>query len=360
MKDMERLSEVPYIGKKRESILNDNGIFTVEELKKIDFYTLANLPSFGYVPAYRIKAMITDVVMRYKGMKEIKEDKMDGPLVIGDKKINTRKEIERLQPEDFELEDTTTWSFEERGDWATHDPSFRGNWSPKVARNLILRYSQEGDTVLDPMVGGGTTSVECLLTGRNGIGVDINVRSAMLTKNRIAFPEEHLKGLPASTQRVFTGDSRNLDLIENESIDLIATHPPYANIIPYGKEAMEGDLSAIPSYDIFAEEMRKAAKEFYRVLKPGKYCGILIGDTHKRCHYVPIAYKVMQQFLREGFILKEDVIKAQWNCDSTPMWKNSDNKFLLTMHEHLFVFRKPSEQENLRDYQNSMSSFVEG
>ena len=32
--------------------------------------------------------------------------------------------------------------------------------------------------------------------------------------------------------KVYHGDARNLDLIEDESIDLIATHPPYANIIP--------------------------------------------------------------------------------------------------------------------------------
>lgn len=209
------------------------------------------------------------------------------------------------------------------------------------------------------MVGGGTTLIECLLTGRNGIGIDVNLRFARLTKNRINFPAEHLKQLPNTTQKVYTGDCRNLNKINGESVDSIATHPPYANIIKYGKEALEGDLSAIPSYDIFANEIRKAAKEFFRVLKPGKYCGILIGDTHKRCHYVPIAFKVMNQFLKEGFILKEDVIKAQWNCDSTPMWKNQDNDFLLTMHEHLFIFRKPNKDEDINIYKNSSNSFVE-
>jgi len=46
---------------------------------------------------------------------------------------------------------------------------------------------------------------------------------------------------------------------------------------------------------IFAEEMKNAAKEFYRVLKPGKYCGILIGDTRNRRHYVPISSKILQK-----------------------------------------------------------------
>lgn len=353
----EELTDIKGIGKTSQEKLKDIGIKNVDDFIKADFYDIAN--QLGYVRAYKAKSQISDVVVSYRGMKEVKEDKMNGPLNVGNKKIKPKKEIKQLQPNNFEMEISTTWSFEERGDWATHDPSFRGNWSPKVARNLILRYSEKGDTVLDPMVGGGTTLIECLLTGRNGIGIDVNLRSARLTKNRINFPSKHLKQLPNTTQKVYTGDCRNLNKINGESVDLIATHPPYANIIKYGKEALEGDLSAIPSYDIFANEIRKAAREFFRVLKPGKYCGILIGDTHKRCHYVPIAFKVMNQFLKEGFILKEDVIKAQWNCDSTPMWKNQDNDFLLTMHEHLFIFRKPNKDEDINIYKNSSNSFVE-
>jgi hypothetical protein len=39
------------------------------------------------------------------------------------------------------------------------------------------------------------------------------------------------------------------------------------------------------------------AEEAFRVLKPGKICAILIGDTRKHKHYVLIAFRVMQAFL---------------------------------------------------------------
>ena len=84
------------------------------------------------------------------------------------------KKIKKWEPEDFELEMTTHWSFPKRGDWATHDAKWRGNWSPYIPRNLLLRYSQEGDLVLDQFAGGGTTLVEAKLLNRNIIGVDIN------------------------------------------------------------------------------------------------------------------------------------------------------------------------------------------
>lgn len=51
--------------------------------------------------------------------------------------------------DNFEKEITTVWSFPERGNWATHVPTYRGNFAPQIPRNVILRYSKEGDTVLD-------------------------------------------------------------------------------------------------------------------------------------------------------------------------------------------------------------------
>ena len=73
------------------------------------------------------------------------------------------KKINKWEPDDFELEMTTHWSFPKRGDWATHDAKWRGNWSPYIPRNIILRYSKEGDLVLDQFAGGGTTLVEAKL-----------------------------------------------------------------------------------------------------------------------------------------------------------------------------------------------------
>ena len=49
--------------------------------------------------------------------------------------------------EKFELETNTVWSFPNRGKWATHDAKYRGNFSPHVAKNIILRYSKPNDLV---------------------------------------------------------------------------------------------------------------------------------------------------------------------------------------------------------------------
>lgn len=242
----------------------------------------------------------------------------------------------RWKPEDFNLEMTTTWSFPERGDWATHDSNWRGNWSPFVPRNIILRYSKENDLLLDQFVGGGTSLIEAKLLNRNIIGVDINEKALMRCREKIKF------GKNGSTSKVYLrkGDARKLSFIPDESIDLICTHPPYANIINYSQNIPE-DLS-LRNIDDFLFEMNLVASECFRVLKKDKYCAILIGDIRKNGYMIPLSFYIMKIFQDSGFKLKEIIIKKQHNCKATKYWieKSVKNNFLLISHEHLFIFKK--------------------
>lgn len=218
-----------------------------------------------------------------------------------------------------------------------HKSDWRGNWSPEVARNLILRYSNEGDILLDPMIGGGTTAIEAKILNRNIICSDVNDIALERTKKSLKFKVNN-----RAWQKVVKRDARNLGKAENESVDFILTHPPYADIIKYSEGEIDEDLSNIYGIDEFADEMEKVANELYRVLKPGKFCAILIGDTRRQKMYQPLAYRVMDRFLNTGFDLKEDIIKRQYNCKATGFWveKSKQSNFLLIMHEHLFVFQK--------------------
>ena len=242
------------------------------------------------------------------------------------------------------LEWNTVWSFPERGNWATHNPKYRGNFAPQIPRNGIEMYTEVGERVLDPMVGAGTTLIEAKLLGRDAGGLDINPEAVALAKKALEF-----KHRPESEVEVRVADARDLSGFEDESFDLVVTHPPYMNIIKYSEGKIEGDLSNTGSMPRFCETIEEIARELLRVLRPDKYCAILIGDTRKGRHYVPLAFNVMQRFLKAGFVLKEDIIKVQHNCSATARWrpKARAGKFYLIMHEHLFVFRKPKEGEDL-------------
>lgn len=241
----------------------------------------------------------------------------------------------KKEPENFELETNTVWSFPNRGRWATHSSKYRGNWSPYIPRNIILRYSNEKDMILDQFVGSGTTLIEAKLLNRNIIGVDINPSSIELCNKNIDFEYSNDNNV-----NIRLGDARDLSFIEDNVVDLICTHPPYANIIRYSED-IEGDLSHLDIND-YLNEISIVAKECYRVLKKDKFCAILMGDTRKKGHIIPLGFSVMKVFEEAGFAIKEIIIKEQHNCKATGFWKTNSIKhnFLLIAHEYLFIFRK--------------------
>lgn len=267
------------------------------------------------------------------------------------------KRIKRWQPKDFREETTTVWSFKQRGDWATHDGRYRGNWSPYIPRNVILKYSKPGEVVLDYFVGGGTTAVEAKLLGRRCIAKDINPGAVGITLENVNFkPPPRLFGEREIYEpKVYVGDARDLSEIPDSSIDLICAHPPYAGIIKYSTN-LEGDLSKC-SVPEFLVEMGKVARESLRVLKPGGKCAILVGDARKARHVVPIGFQTIRVFLDAGFALRELVIKRQHHCKTTGFWYTRSIKynFLLLAHEYLPIFEKPmvrqvSEQMSFWEY----------
>ncbi len=252
--------------------------------------------------------------------------------------------MSKLEPDNFQPEATSVWDFPERGSWATHKPDYRGNFAPQIPRNLILNYSSEGELVLDPMVGSGTTLIEARLLNRNAIGYDINQRAVSITQQRLDFPTNN-----TSIQKVRIGDVRELTELKENSIDLIVTHPPYLDIVKYSAGKNPNDLSTITSIPIFLNELGSGIRELFRVLKHDHYCAILIGDTRKGQHYIPLSYFVLQLCLKIGFVIKEEIIKTQHNTTSAQKWPigAKQYKFYLIMHEHLFIFRKPKPNEDL-------------
>lgn len=249
---------------------------------------------------------------------------------------NNTKETNRLEPIDFKLETSSIWSFPQRGNWASHSGSYRGNWSPYIPRNVLLRYSKKGDLVLDQFVGSGTTMIEAMLLERKGIGIDINPNALKMTQKNLT----QIKSNDPSQPKLYLGDARRLNFIDDERIDLICTHPPYSHIIKYSNN-ISGDLSIL-NINEFMVEIELVAKEAFRILKQGKYCAIMMGDVRKNKNIIPLGFETMNRFTQAGFTLKEIIIKEQHNCNSTKYWesKSIEYNFLLIAHEYLFIFYK--------------------
>lgn len=67
----------------------------------------------------------------------------------------------------------------------------------EIPYRLVCMYSAEGDTVLDPFSGLGTTTAACMAAARNSIGVDIDDTMSELAA-------EHLSGMEAGLNKYIT------------------------------------------------------------------------------------------------------------------------------------------------------------
>lgn len=59
---------------------------------------------------------------------------------------------------------------------------YSAKFIPQLANRLIRMYTEQGEAVLDPFVGSGTTIVEGLVLGRRVIGMDVNPVSYLICK----------------------------------------------------------------------------------------------------------------------------------------------------------------------------------
>lgn len=68
---------------------------------------------------------------------------------------------------------------------------YPARFSPVFARAAIECFSRHGDVVLDPYMGGGTTVVEAMATGRRAVGNDLNSLAAFIAKVKTTILKPH-------------------------------------------------------------------------------------------------------------------------------------------------------------------------
>jgi ParB family chromosome partitioning protein len=175
----------------------------------------------------------------------------------------------------------TIWDFQYRDDYAG-SKDFHGNCSPQIVEQCIWRLTKEGDLVVDPMAGSGTALDVCKRFKRKFVGYDIKP-----AKDR---PD------------IIQNDSRKIPL-EKSSVDMVFIHPPYWNLAYFTKaEESLSDLSRAENVDEFMNMLEQVFRECYRILKPGKFMCVLLGDLIREGKFVPLCRKTINMAENVGFI----------------------------------------------------------
>ena len=367
--------------------------------------------------------------------------------------------------------------FENKGstNYLTHNfHTYPAKFPPQIPKYFIENYSKKNDTILDPFVGCGTTLVECMISGRNSIGIDLNPIATMVSKcktlilskkevsdiedfltfldakinkskfysefdylNKLTFfnkdhwfqenvqielsfilneiektnsqkletflktcfssiivkvsnqesdtryasinknindfktlslfiskgrdmisrSKEYSQAAKKNTCKIFTKNSENLNYINDKSIDLVITSPPYANTYDYYlyhklrmlwlsydvKNVQDKEIGSRHKHSsqkkeikVFLDSIERCFKEVSRVLKKDKYAIIIIGDSIIRGVHYNAKYFTQKIFEKYNMKLinhdKENLKKTSKMFNPSFTNKIKD--------EHVLVFKK--------------------
>ncbi len=184
------------------------------------------------------------------------------------------------------------WLIGEGDKGGKHANVYHGNFVPQIPNQLIRRYTQEGDTVLDMFMGSGTTLFECEKLSRNFIGFDINsqiieyVEQKMSDSRSIGFK---INNCDVTNEAAFkVAMDRSLLEMKIENVQLVIAHPPYMDVVKFTELAE--DMSQIGDLTTFVKQFVRVIRNAWSYLENKKYLGIVIGDVYKKSEVVPLAF----------------------------------------------------------------------
>lgn len=223
-----------------------------------------------------------------------------------------------------QLEATTLWDYPRQsyGKTPKGNNKYAGVTPAFIIYNLVKRYTEPNDLVVDPMAGSGTTVDVCREENRRCIAYDI---------------------VPASPN-VIPNDARKIPL-HDDSVDLVFIDSPYGDNIAYNThEKNIGKISA--ETDEFSQELETVMSECYRILKPGKVLGWLIGDQWVKKRFTPVGFNVYQRLCKYFETLDIICVARRSQTSNTGIWYNRALRFnfYLRGFKYLFIMRKPQPE----------------
>jgi len=247
--------------------------------------------------------------------------------------------------------------------WFIHNPPPRkkgvlvhpAKFPETMAQEFIEFFTMEGETVLDPMAGTGSTLVAALRCGRNSYGIELNpkyseIAEQIITDERgqLGTAVEHLKS------RIINGDARDAAQFEIPTIDYVLTSPPYWDMLHSrgagtqkrrrSSEDLDvfysddpNDVGNLHEYEKFLEELVGIYAGLQPLLKKRAYLTIIVKNVKKGGVIYPLAWDIGRE-LGKTYILKDEKIWLQDNQRLAPYGMNSawvSNTF----HHYCLQFR---------------------
>ncbi len=244
----------------------------------------------------------------------------------------------------------------------------------KLCDRLIEMYSREGDIVLDPFLGTGTTIFSAVKNNRFGLGIELTDRFYTVAESELElrYPKTQTKLVfdgneeLAHEYKLYKGDCAEvLKTIDEESVQLTVTSPPYADLIHkvvedrtkrHKKSAFvidnnattnlysgdDRDLGNMP-LEQYIEKVDIIMSELFRVTKKGGYNVWVVKDfrdTANKIPYVDLHSRIAEAGSKAGFKYHDLIIWDQNEQRRLVLLGYPSVFYVNQNHSYLVVLRK--------------------
>jgi len=239
-------------------------------------------------------------------------------LMVWNILLNEKDDIERFNL--FFKESTKECKYELYDIWNFQERDVRlglktdGNIAGQIIMNLLYYYTNQGDLVLDPMVGGGSTIDACLVMGRQCIGYDITPKREDIIENDSVYEIPEL-------------------ITKKKNADLIFLDPPYYDMV--------SEIQNYSGLDDFYEQIKKISQNCLEKLNDNGYIAIIMGNLTKKQENCLGAecYNILKN-LGLKFINHISVPHSTQQYNAPQVSKFKKEKKILSINRDLYIFQK--------------------
>lgn len=213
-------------------------------------------------------------------------------------------------------------------------------FNPVICEVCYNWFGIDNSVILDPFAGGSVRGIVAEKLGNSYIGID-------LRKEQIEANIVNAKECNCDLDKInwIVGNSQNVDnYVDNESVDLIFTCPPYFDLEVYSDD--KDDISNMDFEDfkaVYTDILEKCANK----LKNNRFAIVVISDVRdNQGRYRDLTGITKQAFLNKGFCFYNDIILVNV-VDSAALRarKAMVNRKVTRTHQNILVFYKGNTKE---------------
>jgi len=200
----------------------------------------------------------------------------------------------KINEKDFEI------SKDGRGTtYLTHNfHSYPAKFIPQIPKITISKFTNEGDVILDPFGGCGTTMVEAKLLNRRGVAVDLNPVGVLVSKTKTTkLNEKQINKIPSLLEEIKRDINNSY---AGKKIKIIYKIPPINNLDHWFKKDIAKELAIIKSY---LEKIKDSSLRNYLYTA---FSSIIVNVSNQESdtRFAAIDKKTNKQTVFEEFVTK--------------------------------------------------------